>query len=490
MSSDTNTTSHTGRDEELAIMSLLQIRKAPPTTPASSKDQSREPAAKRQKVQCRDEAAGASGTTRKSLEQQQLASDALRSEEERYMTLREVVLSHKKLEEDTPAPAPAPHTSINGQFDDPAVPTPDEVQSDVRRIERELALRSMEQSPLEQELALRALQNASLANVDPYHRLAAASVPSGAQGAALAMSHRLFPSPSLLASSYLQQQRARQIQLENVMLRAQLAAVEQQRIKRLALLNPTGTAPNRASFGEASAPAPGTTTACNESWASRQNEKAIIPGMPSNIPTTLVNVKPTASSSERPPTPDISKDKMKPAMKPTGLAKKPENQRLCTRTKFRYEHYTPPPSWGELTDVPKIPAVPADDDMKNPVEVAGENDVLLGRGGATNMHPGNINFRNLVQKYRSAYCTVPKGDKGALARFLCNYVRAKKGRFLRQESSDKKWYEVGDEKAICKCGQALREGSAEYLKQKNSGGQPKCGMPMRMFAMGETTQSR
>ena len=93
------------------------------------------------------------------------------------------------------------------------------------------------------------------------------------------------------------------------------------------------------------------------------------------------------------------------------------------------------------------------------------------------MHQGNINFRNLVQKYRMSYCTVPKGDKGALARFLCNYVRAKNGRFLRQDPTDKKWYEVGDEKAIFKCGQALREGSSEFTRANKDGGS-RCGVPM------------
>ena len=64
-----------------------------------------------------------------------------------------------------------------------------------------------------------------------------------------------------------------------------------------------------------------------------------------------------------------------------------------------------------------------------------------------------------------AYCTAPKGDKGALSRFLCNFVRASEGRFLRRDENSRSWFEVGDEKAVMKCGQALREGTAEIIRK-------------------------
>lgn len=135
-------------------------------------------------------------------------------------------------------------------------------------------------------------------------------------------------------------------------------------------------------------------------------------------------------------------------------------------TKERYERYTPPPSWGKLTKVPKMPAVKADNKVNNPITEIKDNDVLLGRGGLTNTNPGNIKFRKLVSKYRVHYCTAPKGDKGALARYLCNYVRAMHGRFLAKASDGPAWYEVGDEKAVSKCGQALREGTAEFNRKE------------------------
>lgn len=138
-------------------------------------------------------------------------------------------------------------------------------------------------------------------------------------------------------------------------------------------------------------------------------------------------------------------------------------------TRVRYEEYTPPNSWGALVNVPKMPHTPADDKLERPIQDINDSDVLLGRGGLTNTNPGNIKFRSLVGKHRMAYCTAPKGDKGALARFLCNFIRANKGRFLRkndkEEASLGNWYEVGDDKAVMKCGQALREGTAELIRK-------------------------
>jgi hypothetical protein len=64
-----------------------------------------------------------------------------------------------------------------------------------------------------------------------------------------------------------------------------------------------------------------------------------------------------------------------------------------------------------------------------------------------------------------AYCTAPKGDKGQLARNLCNYVRLSGGRFLTKADEDGRWYECGDERAIAKCAQAMREGAADLVRE-------------------------
>lgn len=130
-------------------------------------------------------------------------------------------------------------------------------------------------------------------------------------------------------------------------------------------------------------------------------------------------------------------------------------------TKFRYESHEPPAHWGELATVPRIPKTLPDEEQNHPIADIKENDVLLGRGGHTFSNPGNIKFRDLVSKYRMVYAAAPKVSKGALARYLCNFIRANQGRFLSRDRNHKwgsgDWYEVGDEKAVAKCAQALRE---------------------------------
>ena len=174
---------------------------------------------------------------------------------------------------------------------------------------------------------------------------------------------------------------------------------------------------------------------------------------------------PLSPQANRVESEDEDDDPYKREAAPIHQNKKPRNT-IPFSTKERYERYTPPPSWGKLIKVPKMPPVPGDEKIQNPITEIHENDVLLGRGGLTNTNPGNIKFRKLVSKYRVHYCTAPKGDKGALARYLCNYVRAMNGRFLAKAPDDPSWYEVGDEKAVSKCGQALREGTAEFNRKE------------------------
>jgi hypothetical protein len=136
-------------------------------------------------------------------------------------------------------------------------------------------------------------------------------------------------------------------------------------------------------------------------------------------------------------------------------------------TKVRFQKYNPPVSWRELAQVPKMPAVEPDNEQLNLITILQEHDVLLGRGGLTNTNPGNVRFRTLVSKHRLHYCMAPKGDKGALSRYLANYVRAMGGRFLAKASkADDCWYEVGDDQATKKCAQALREGTAEFNRKE------------------------
>lgn len=88
------------------------------------------------------------------------------------------------------------------------------------------------------------------------------------------------------------------------------------------------------------------------------------------------------------------------------------------------------------------------------------NDVLCGRGGATNNHSGNRNFRKLVADHQQAYLMARKRDKRDIAQTIVSIIRNNGGRFLKRDetSTDEKWVDVGDKKACEKTSQALREG--------------------------------
>jgi hypothetical protein len=91
-------------------------------------------------------------------------------------------------------------------------------------------------------------------------------------------------------------------------------------------------------------------------------------------------------------------------------------------------------------------------------------DVLAGRGGSINVHPGNQRFRKLIDQYRREYLQARKTVKPQMNKAIVNIVRRKYGgRFLKRES-DGLWYEIGDARAQEKVGQAFRQKAPEMRK--------------------------
>lgn len=85
------------------------------------------------------------------------------------------------------------------------------------------------------------------------------------------------------------------------------------------------------------------------------------------------------------------------------------------------------------------------------------DDVLLGRGGATNNHLGNRKFRSIVLQHRPQYLIARKTEKILIAREVVATVHSNGGRFLRQCDAST-WVEVSPKRAQEKASQALREG--------------------------------
>jgi len=109
-----------------------------------------------------------------------------------------------------------------------------------------------------------------------------------------------------------------------------------------------------------------------------------------------------------------------------------------------------------------------------------ENDVLCGRGGETNHHPGNLQYRRLVKMHQLAYLEAKRRDKPRIAKTIVDQIRNQKpsGRFLKKINYVDKlmWQDVGDVKAREKTSQALREGAPVIRDSLNSKQTPHCAL--------------
>lgn len=110
-----------------------------------------------------------------------------------------------------------------------------------------------------------------------------------------------------------------------------------------------------------------------------------------------------------------------------------------------------------------------------PISEPNENDVLCGRGGRINSHSGNVQFRNTIHSKKEVYLapTTMKLDKAHIASRIVNDIRSMDppGRFLKEEKAPGSaigvWYDIGDQKAIKKTGQALREDAPDIRPPTN-----------------------
>ncbi|KAL7426455.1 hypothetical protein ACHAXH_000613 [Discostella pseudostelligera] len=87
------------------------------------------------------------------------------------------------------------------------------------------------------------------------------------------------------------------------------------------------------------------------------------------------------------------------------------------------------------------------------------HDVICGRGGKANTHPGNISFRNEAKKLREWYDSSSKSEKFTISSYLVDIVRERGGRFLmRDKNVPGRWLEAESGDVRKKASQALREG--------------------------------
>mmetsp|Transcript_29000 Transcript_29000/g.54906 ORF Transcript_29000/g.54906 Transcript_29000/m.54906 type:complete len:418 (+) Transcript_29000:275-1528(+) len=85
-----------------------------------------------------------------------------------------------------------------------------------------------------------------------------------------------------------------------------------------------------------------------------------------------------------------------------------------------------------------------------------DGDVLSGRGGYTNSHPGNLRFRQKALEFRQWYEESSKEKKQEIADLLVDFVKNDGHRFLGK-GKDGLWHEVIGNGPHYKASQALRE---------------------------------
>lgn len=116
-----------------------------------------------------------------------------------------------------------------------------------------------------------------------------------------------------------------------------------------------------------------------------------------------------------------------------------------------------PQAWLQAVGSLPIPKSP-----EGIVEKVEENDVLCGRGGESNHHSGNQQYRKLVKAFQPLYIASKRRYKPRIAQCIVYTIRSYGGRFLKRTNPRSSHFEdVGNTKAREKTSQALREGAPE-----------------------------
>jgi hypothetical protein len=106
----------------------------------------------------------------------------------------------------------------------------------------------------------------------------------------------------------------------------------------------------------------------------------------------------------------------------------------------------------------------SDPDIKEYVTPKKE-DVLFGRGGKSNNHPGNLEYRNRIVVEQPNYQALPNRKKRIFSQTIVDWVHQdRKGRFVKEDEYG--WFEVTLPAALEKVSQALRENHTEEGKRQ------------------------
>ena len=121
---------------------------------------------------------------------------------------------------------------------------------------------------------------------------------------------------------------------------------------------------------------------------------------------------------------------------------------------------TPPETEITVDMSSQPPREPFDDPEVQPLPpvslIPGPQDVVMGRGGKSNNHPGNKKFHRKKKDLQPKYLSCSRNQKRKVAKELIDWVFQNGGRFLRKTESNGEWEEAPFDKVILKSSQALR----------------------------------
>ena len=157
---------------------------------------------------------------------------------------------------------------------------------------------------------------------------------------------------------------------------------------------------------------------------------------------------PKSSSSACPPLPTVKRDPV------------PNKRKLC-------ENVDTDSSCSTTMDSSVSTSSDEENDMDDMIKTnintfvqVEDNDVLFGRGGRSNGHPGNQRYRHCILDYQRAYKTLDVHGKRALIQVVVYWVELQGGRFLARDKTSKgsgRYYVASDKEVHEKVSQALRE---------------------------------
>jgi len=103
----------------------------------------------------------------------------------------------------------------------------------------------------------------------------------------------------------------------------------------------------------------------------------------------------------------------------------------------------------------------------NNIESPHINDILCGRGGGSQNHPGNDYYRRMISSSKYWYLSSNKREKREIALELVSriYTLNPPGRFLEKNECTLRYNDIGEERAVAKVSQALREGAPNIRKR-------------------------